>query len=312
MTSRALREVLVGLQTGPGSGANVDTALRATCDLKPNVVKFHPPEDIGSYAPARHYVPQIMPEGNIKLDGTYEQIIILLSMAMGEVTPPTWVWTLPDTLASAADFAVWTLEYTDGDAHVVRAEDVLATSLTIAGVAGRGWTVEATLGGGATTFPGALSATPTIEPVTPILMANTALTIDDTYLGIGSGAVDEFISFTWKLEEFQHTKQWGGSLYPNGRGNNKWKVTLELVIEVSATIAADLAAAFLAIDQFAVRIEADDGTSTATIDGMYMIENINTLEEEAGNNILKITLLGEKDTDNNTGEVTIVNTITEL
>lgn len=315
MTSRANRQVCVGLQAEAGTAVNVDTLLRATCDLKPAVSKIHPDEDIGSYAPARHYVGQIMPEGSITMDATYEQILILLDMALGAQSgvsgngaPYTWTYPLPDVVGDAPTFSLWTVEYTDGGTYVVRGTDVFATALTISGNAGEGWQVEATLGGGEVDLPDALSASPALDDtVTPIKMAETLLYIDSTYAGIGGTNAEELISFTWKLESYLHTKQYAGALYPNGRGTAPWDVTLELVMEVSAAEAQAFADAVLATTQFAVRVRGYvDANDYCNIDGMYMVEEVDTLDERDGNNTIAITLKGEKDASDNTGEVVVV------
>lgn len=319
MTSKAERQVLVGLQALAGTGVNVDTALRATCSLKPKVVKIHPDEDIGSFAPARHYIGQIMPEGTLKLDGTYEQCLIPLSMALGEPTPSagppyTWAFTLPDVTVDLLSFALWTLEYTDGGNQIIRAEDVFAKGLTISGEAGKQWMFEAELDGGETTIPAALSATPALDDtVTPIRMAETTLYVDSTWAGIGVTLVEELISFTWKLEDLQHSKQFAGSLYPNGRGNAKWKTTLELILEMAAAEAHAFADALLATTQFAVQVKGYvDANDSAKINGIYMVEDIGTLDDRDGNNTIKITLQGEKDASDNTGDITVITDVAAL
>jgi len=315
MTSIATRQVCVGLQSEAGSAVNVDTLLRATCDLKAAVSKIHPEENIGSYAPARHYVGQIMPEGTLKMDATYEQIIIPLSMALGDEAgvsgngaPYTYTFILPDDSTDEPTFALWTLEYTDGGTYVVRGTDVFAKGLTISGAAGEGWQVEAELTGGEVDLPDALSASPSLDDtVTPIKMAETTLWVDTTYAGIGTSQVEELISFTWKLENYLHTKQFAGALYPNGRGTAPWQVTLELVLEVAAAEAQTFADALLLTTQYAVRIKGYvDANDSCNIDGMYMVEDVDTLDERDGNNIISVTLKGEKDASDNTGSVVVV------
>jgi len=319
MTSKAERQVLAGLQTDAGTGVNVDTALRATCKLRPAVTKIHPDEDIGSFAPARHYVAAVRPEGSIVMDGTYEQCLILLAMALGTVTPgagPPYLWTfdLPDATTDLNAFSLWTVEYTDGDDQVIRAEDVFAKSLTISGEAGAGWMFEAELDGGETTIPAAVSASPTLDDtVTPIRMADTTLWIDTTYAGIGVTQCEELISFEWKIEELQHAKQFAGSLYPNGRGNSKYKLSLELVLEMAAPEAHAFSDAVLATTQFAVEIKGYvDANDFIKLDGMFMVEEIDTLDDRNGNNVLKITLLGEKDASDNTGAVLVTTDVSAL
>jgi hypothetical protein len=191
---------------------------------------------------------------------------------------------------------------------VVRAEDVFATDLTISGEAGEGWQVEASLAGGETDLPDALSASPALDDtVTPIKMAETLLYVDTTYAGIGTTNVEELISFNWKLENYLHTKQFAGALYPNGRGTAPWQVTLELVLEVAAAEAQTFADAVLTTTQYAVRVRGYvDANDYCNIDGMYMVEEVDTLDERDGNNIIAVTLKGEKDASDNTGEIEVV------
>lgn len=322
MSSKATRQVLVGKQTVAGTGVNVDVALHATSSVQPMVDKIHPEEDIGSFAPSRHYIGSIRPQGQLVLpDAVYEEILIPLSMALGEPTPSagppyTWTFTLANTTASGLlAFCLWTLEYTaDVNTYLVRAEDVFAKSLTIEGVAGKGWKVTADLDGGEVTLPAALSATPAIDDtVTPIRMAETLLYVDTTWAGIGVTNVEELIQFTWKLEEYQHAKQFAGSLYPNGRGNGRYKMTLELILEVSAPEAQTFADAILATTQYAVQIKGlVDANDSCKINGMYMVEEVSTLDDRDGNNTIKITLLGEKDASDNTGAVVVVTDVAAL
>lgn len=314
MTSIATRQVCVGLQAEAGTAVNVDTLLRATCNLKPNVTKIHPEENIGSYAPARHYIGQQMPEGTLTMDATYEQILIPLSMALGDqagvggVAPYTYTFPIPDDVNDEPTFALWTVEYTDGGTYVVRAEDVFASALTISGIAGEGWKVEAELTGGTVDLPDALSASPALDDtVTPIKMAETLLYVDATYAGIGVTNAEELISFTWKIEDYLHTKQFAGGLSPNGRGTAPWKMSLELIMEVSAAEAQAFADAVLATTQFAVQVAGVvDANDSCKINGMYMVESVDSLDDRDGNNTIKVSLMGEKDASDNTGAVIVV------
>jgi hypothetical protein len=319
MTSKAQRSVCAGLQSAAGTGVNVDTVLRATCSLRPLVDKIHPDEDIASFAPARHYVAAVRPEGSLVLDGTYEQSLVLLAMALGTVTPgagPPYLWTfdLPDATASLNAFSLWTVEYSDGGNQIIRAEDVFAKSLTISGEAGKQWIFEAELDGGETTIPAAVSASPTLDDtVTAVRMADTTLWIDTTYAGIGVTQSEELISFTWKIEELQHAKQFAGSLYPNGRGNSKYKLSLELVLEMAAAEAHAFSDAALTTTQYAVQVKGlVDANDFIKVNGMYMVEEISALDERDGNNTIKITLLGEKDASDNTGAVLVTTDVAAL
>lgn len=318
MSSKALRQVLIGLQSSAGVGVIPDFALRALLDLKPKVNKVVVDEDIGSFAPARHYIGSIMPEGKLTAEAAlYEELPYLMAMAMGLETPAgggspyTWTFALPD--ATAESFALFSVEYTDGNIWVVRAEDVFATGLTISGEAGQAWKVELDLTGGETTYPAALTGTP--SPLTTngtVRMADTSLYIDSAYANLGTTIMAELISFSWKLDNLQHVKQFAGSLYPNGRGNDRWKVSLEVIAEVENSVMQSERDLLLATTQSAVRIQATSGVFGATIDGMYMLKEVDTLDDRDGNNIVKLTYSGEKDASNNTGSVVVKSSLAAL
>lgn len=321
MTARCRRQVAMAVQAATGSAQTVDTLFRGTCDLRPVVTKIRPEEDIGSYAPTRHYIAGIHGEGTLKMDATYEQILIPLSMAMLYVDPTgsyVWAWPLPYTTTPAT--YLWTIEYIDqgpvngGGSYCVRMIDVFATDITISGEAGQGWKVECSLTGGTIDLPDTLSSNVSLdETVTPILMAETTLQVDADYASIGGSTVEELISFNWKMENYKHGKQFAGSLYPNSKGYGQWKTTLELVLEISAAEAQTFCDSLLATTQYAVRIKGyNSATDYCYIDGMYMVEDVSALDERDGNNIIKITLLGEKDSSDNTGVITVQTDIDAL
>ena len=318
MSSIAQRQVLLGLQSSAGVGVVPDFALRALLDLKPEVDKVKVEENIGSFAPARHYIGSIMPDGKLTTEAAlYEEIPYILAMALGLETPSgggspyTWTFALPDDTAES--FALFSIEYTDGNTWVVRAEDVFATELTITGEAGKAWEIEATLVGGEATYPAALTGTP--APLTTsgtIRMADTKLYIDALFANIGTTEMTQLISFTWKLSDLQHVKQFAGSLYPNGRGNGRWAVSLEVIAEVENSVMQDARDLLLVTTQTAVQVEATSAPFSATINGMYMLEEVDTLDDRDGNNIVKLTYSGEKDASNNTGSVVVLSSLAAL
>lgn len=318
MTSKAQRQVLLGLQSSAGVGVVPDFALRALLDLKPKVDKVKVEEDIGSFAPARHYIGSIMPEGKLSTEAAlYEELPYFLAMAMGMETPSgggspyTWTFALPDDTAEA--FALFSVEYTDGNTWVVRAEDVFATELTLSGEAGQAWKVEATLAGGATTYPAALTGTPApLTTVGTVKMAETQLFIDALYANIGTTEMGQLVSFTWKLSDLQHAKQFAGSLYPNGRGNDRWAVSLEVIAEVENALIQDARDLLLVTTRTAVQVKATSAPFSAAINGSYMLEDVDTLDDRDGNNIVKLTYSGEKDASNNTGGVILLSSLAAL
>lgn len=318
MSASALRQIVIGLQTSAGVGVTPDFALHAVASLSPQVDKVIVPEDVGTFAPVRHYIGSVQPKGSLNADGIFEEIPYMLSMAMGNVTPAgggspyTWTFGLPTTVAE--DFALYSVEFTDGGTHVVRAEDVFATDLTITGTAGKTWQFVNTLAGGATTYPGVLTGTPSaLTTLTPIRMADTVLYVDAAYANVGTTAVSAaLIDFSWKLEGLQHIKQFAGSLYPNGRGNDRWKTTLELTIEASDATFQTEAAKLLNTTQTALQVKATSGSYSIALQGMFMLQNWDTLDDRDGNNTVKYTYVGEQDASANTGAVVALSSLAAL
>lgn len=316
MSSSAQRLFLIGLQTVAGTGVNVDVALRTKGSFKAVPEKVVVDEDIGSYAPARHYIGALRGEGSLDWPGYFEHAPYIVSMALGDGAvvagaPDTWTFAIPDTTPDT--FALYTVEYTDGGNHIVRCIDVFATALEISGEAGKAWIFKPTLVGGTVTFPAAVSAT--VAPpvgVNNILMADTKVYLDATYAGIGVTEMPMLVSFSWKLENFQHQKQFAGSLAPSGRGNDKWKITLELIMEVEHAVFESEKEKLLTTAQTAIQIKADPGTPDMTIKGMFMLNEIDSLDDRDGNNIIKCTYLGEKDASNNTGSIVITTELNAL
>lgn len=319
MSSRAQRQIIIGAEATPGDGATPDVALRAVAELRAVADKVIPDEDIGSFAPARNYLATLKAEGNLKMDAYYEHAPYLVSMAMGQggvsgaSDPYTWTFELPDTTPD--DFQTYRVEFTDGADHVVRADDVFATSLTISGEAGGPVMIEAELSGGAVTFPSALGATltPLAQP-TAANMSQVTMWIDNGYGTIGTTQMGELISFNWKLEGLQHHKQFAGALYPNGRGHDKWDVTLEIVAEMeNGVIEGEKDKLLSAGGISAIRIRSSASSNDRlTIDGVYIVTEVDNLDERDGNNIVKITYKAQKDSSDNVPSIVIITNLAAL
>jgi hypothetical protein len=312
----------IGLQGATGSAVYPDHLLRAVCELKPKVTKIHPVEDIASFAPTRHYVGAVEAEGNIKMDATYEELTYLLCMALNYDEPSgSYLWEFALPYQTQASTYLFTLEFQDAgpydkaNAYTLRTTDTLGTGLTISGEAGAGWQVEMPIGARKIEYINNISDNINAavdETVTPIKMAETTLQVDSAYGSIGGTTVEELISFNWKIEGLKHMKRFAGSLYPNGHGYGRWKTTLELVLDMNPEVLT-FGDAVLATTQFAVRIKGyASATDYCYIDGVYMVEDISTLDDRDGNNTIKVTLLGEKDSSDNVGLISLQNDISAV
>lgn len=320
MSSKAQRVIYIGKETpgSEGTPVTVDVALRVKLDLEAKPDKIVPDEDVGSFADSRHYIGSLTAEGKLTMDGYFEHVPYPLSMALGAGTVGSisgghypWAFALPN--ATAPTFATYTVEYSDGVNHIVRAADVFAKGLEIKGEAGKSWMFTADLLGANTDYPAAVSASPT-PPVSPtaMLMANTGIWMDDLYANIGTTIMPKLISFSWKLEELQHAKLFANSLYPTGRGNNKYKITLEIITEMEQTKIESEKDKLLTTGLTAIRIKCDPGTPDCAIDAMYMLKEVGTLDDRDGNNIVKMVYMAQKDTLGNTGQITANSTLASL
>ncbi len=132
-------------------------------------------------------------------------------------------------------------------------------------------------------------------------MSETNIYIDDTFGSIGSTVMNELISFNWKLSGLQHQKQFAGSAFPNGRGNDKWETTLEIVAEIENSKVESEKDKLHTNDLTAIRIRAlaeDAGGSNidwyVNIDGLYYLSDVSTIDDRDGNNIVTLTYVGQK------------------
>lgn len=317
MSSKALRVVYIGKEATPGDGATVDVALRARATLEAVPTKQMIEEDIGSLAPPRSVISALKATGQLEAEAYYQHLPYFLSLALGAgsvVTtgdPEVWTFDLPG--ATAPIFATYNVEAGDGADHIVRASDVFSPSMEIKGTAAGLWVITNPLVGGSVTYPAAHGATPTL-PASPaaLRLAETTIAIDDLYADIGDTVMEELISFSWKIDKLQHQKQFGGSLYPSGRGNAKYEVTLEVVTEVEQAVFESEKAKLLTNATSAIRIRnfMDEAGGTGidwycNLDGSYVLHQVGVLDDRDGNNTIKLVYKLETDSLGNIGSIAV-------
>lgn len=311
MSSVAEREILIGTQSSFGTGATVDKALRAKGQLRIVANKKTVDEDIGSFAHGRRYVASKHLEGSIEMDGYYEDAPYMISMAMGAAAvtgsadPWTWTWTFPDETAITP--VGHTVETTDGSNHVHHGEDVIAIEMEISGTAGEGIMIKNTLAGGNVTRPAAVGAS--LDPlatVTDMLMADTSLHIDDDFGNVGTTEIGVMIDFTLKLSGMMHTKQFANSLYPTSRGFDKYKLELNLTVEVDNTdIEAEIdKIASNSLSSIQIKSSASSNDEM-TLQHVFQLISYETLDSRDGNNTIKLNYESQKDSSDNTGTLVI-------
>lgn len=321
MSASTKKAFYIGKQTTLGTAVPVTVALRVTeGNLRPLVDKIEVEENVGSFAPPRHYIGSVMAEGSVTQDGIYEQAPYMCAMALGvgsvgapvsTIYPWTFLW--PDATTPTPYFV--TAELTDAVNHVVKAADVFSTDLEISGEAGQSWQFKNSLTGGETTLPAAVSASPALlAPVISIRMADTVLSIDPLWANIGTTACPVLISFTWKLENLTHNKLFAGSLWPTALGFDRWQITLEVVVEMENSVVETTKDKVLTTDTVAIRLMANPSGAGQDfkIDGSYMLSEIGDLDDRDGNTTLKMTFKGQKDALGNTGLILANSTLAVL
>lgn len=310
MSATTKKKFTLAKQSALGSAAVATVVLRLTdANLRPVVDKILVEENIGSFAPPRHYIGSLHGEGDITQDGFYEQApyMCALALGVGSVGAPVstiypWTFLWPNATTPTPYYA--TAELDDGVNHIVHCVDTFATDLEISGEAGQSWQFKETLMAGETTLPAAVSASPTmLLPATPILMADTVLSIDPLYANLGTTPCPVLISFTWKLENLQHSKQFAGALWPTGHGFDRWSITLEVVVEMENSVVETTKDKLLTMDTMAIRVIANPSGAGQDfkIDGSYALFELGTLDDRDGNSTIKMTFKGLADVLGNTG-----------
>lgn len=331
MTSIAQRKILIGREAQHGTPVAPDAVLRGKAEIKVVPDKIVTEADVNSFAPDRHYVGSLKAEGTLEIEGYYEHAAYLVSMALGDPLSggiPTnlgsgryrYTMTLAESGVYVPQYITYTIEFTDGNYHIVKAADVFATSLEVSGEAGKSWIFKADIEGAEASFPSTLGASLLAQKTTPILVSETNLYMSNLYTNIASGLVSSsLISFKWILKDFQHHKQFASSLWATGRGNSKWSTELELVLETELDIVKSEKAKLLTNDQTAIRLRSVSPNGHATgvpylinLDGVYVLKDVDTLDERNGNNIVKLLYQGEKDTNNFTARFFIETDLAEL
>jgi hypothetical protein len=288
-----------------------------------------PEEWRGSLAKAsRGYTKSQLWQDKVQGDATFQDLIILLGMAVkGAVAPTTpavgpaptaRLWTYAPTLTAVNTPDTYTVEFGD-EAQAYEAEYVFATSLELAGAMNEPVKVSADITGrrlSTSTFTPAL-ADRTVESA---LAQKTVLSLDDAGGVIGTTAVSGTV-FGWKWtlpEHFVPKRQMDGQLYFSSVTEKRMQPKLELTCEFNSTFAA-VRAKYAADTAQLARLDVLGSLIAATefrrlrIDGAYRITEIDKLDESDGTTVVGMTLLGEYDaTFAKLFELSVENTLTAL
>lgn len=309
--------VLLGAESSPGTTASTFKIWRGTAELHEVRDRQFAEETVGLMSKNTRFADtQLMSEGTIATDqATYEQIIYPLAMVIEDVTPtggPTYTWTFDPTLTDVQDPATMTVRY-GVDGKYYQSDYVIGTSLSISSPAAGAWSVSAGLAGGEVTTSGYVS-TETLTAQNAILAGDTSIYINSAWADLGNTIVTGYlIDWTWELPGYHQKQFQEGSLEPTGHGLDKRAATLNITIEWDTAQDATERTAWRAGTVRFIRLKADDGTRSVTIDGAYVITDMATLGDRDGNITVAYTLESIFDTTSSEEyKVTVVNGISTL
>lgn len=306
----ALRRIQAGKETTSG------TAVAATAkwmgmtlggSLKDREI-VQPTDQRASLAAAhRSYTPSTLWEDKLEGEVTFEDIIMLLSMAVvGGVTPSTVdtsakLWTFTPSMTAGNTPDTFTVEFGD-NVQAYEAEYVFAKSLEIAGAEGEALKFAADIVGRqltATTFTGSLAD----RSVESALVAKTKIYMDDTGGTIGTTQkTATLIDWTWRLPaHFVPKRHQDGNLYFTAFSELAMQPELELLCEFVSGVAT-LRTKYTGETRQLVRLKTEGSLVGAVsalkylqIDGAYKITEFDVLDERDGRTIVRLTLKGEYD-----------------
>lgn len=306
----ALRKIQAGKESVAGTAVAATAkwmGMTLAASLKDREIVL-PEDERGSLAAAqRSYSPSYLWESKLQGTVTYEDMILLLSMALkGGITPSTvdtsaknWVFTPSLTAANTPD--TFTLEFGD-DTQAYEAEYCFVKALEIGGAMDEALKFSAELVGRqltATTFTGAL-ADRTVEDA---LTAKSKLYMDDTGGTIGTTQKTvTLIDWTWRLPaHFVAKRHQDGALTFTALSEVKLKPELDLLCEFNAGVAT-LRTKYTGETRQLVRLKttgalvgAVSAVKTVQIDGAFKITEFDVLDERNGASVVMMKLQGEYD-----------------
>lgn len=267
-----------------------------------------PVEDRGSLAAAfRSYTPSLLWQDTLRGSVTYEDAILLFSMALaGGITPTTVdttarLWTFTPNLTAATNPDTFTVEIGD-DTQCYEAEYVFCESLELTGAVGEEVQVSANVVGrqlSTSTFTPAL-ADRTVESA---LAQKTTLYMDDTGGTMGTTPKTGLLmDWRWRLPAFYIRKRtMDGNSYFTAHSQVKLQPQLELTCEFTSAVHT-LRGKYTGETRQLVRLKTTgtqvggvSAVKTLQIDGAYKITGLETLDERDGASTVRMTLSGEYD-----------------
>jgi len=324
---RALRKIQLAIESVHGTPVTTATArLIGTLGMK-NEQKYYRPEDLetGNLASfERSVVSGEQAKLPFESDANYEQLGYLLGMSViggivgGSPADSVYTRTYKPNLTAANNVDSYTMQYGD-DVQAFISAFCFATDIELSGSLDDAVKVKANIVG-QNVRPGTFTSLSNPTALTPVIMGTGKLYIDSTWAGLGGTLVPStLVDFSYKTSTgINPVKYADGNIYYSDMAEKKRHIELSLTAAFNSTVAG-LYAAYLAQTKEYVRLKFTGPLVGVTahdeldLDGCFIIDDYDTLDERDGQDIVKLKLVTEKDGANaNDWQVILKNGVATL
>jgi hypothetical protein len=317
MAATALKRLLVKAESAWGTPVVPSYLLTPVTEMAIRIANEHyQSAELGKVAPSSN-IAFVAHSGGVSfgMDLSYEGILVPLNALDTESNtgagPYTHTFVLPTQTAGV--FTPYTFALESGDISTEwQVEGCIATGLTISSEQRSVWKATQEYIGQQVTRTSGI-ATPA-EPVVELIKhGSTKLFVDALAGTVGTTEIPATLrSFTLNVENGRHLKWLGETIVPNDYGIGPWTGSLNMRVELNATVLAYLEAGLTDNVSRQIRIRGASGAKTVSIDfaGYLVMAPQELYQDDDGNIVADLTWQG---TDNvamgNWLKFTVVNSI---
>jgi hypothetical protein len=310
---RALRKIQLAHEVTPGSQITTATArLIGTLGMK-NDQKYYRPDDLETGRLSSYERSIIVGEQAalpFASDANFEQLGYLLGMSIiggvsgGTPADSIYTWTYAPNLTAANAPDTYTIQYGD-DVQAFISGFCFATGIELSGTLDDVLKVKADIIGQnvrTATFTGSISPP---AALTPVVFGTGKLYVDPSWVTLGNtNLAATLVDLSYKtIGGPTPVKYADGQIYFSDRAEKKRHIELSLTAAFNSTIAGYYAA-FIASPQTSkfIRLKFTGPLVGATahdeldLDGNFIIDDFDTLDERDGQDIVKLKLVSQFDT----------------
>jgi hypothetical protein len=289
-----------------GSAARATVRLIGVTDAQLQIEdEVYQPEQLGNLAPGVQSAQVAQTAtGSITQDGLYQDICYLLDGTFGKATGSANVGTgyarnYVAPLTGISSPQSYTMEF-GTTAGAYKMHGALPAKITIAGEAGKVWTVACDLvGQKASTVTLSTAATST-RSVQLIRVADTTFQVGAWANSTYSTVAATLISFSLEASPQRHVKTFAGSLYPSSHGENRWTGQLTTVVEFNASAKTYVDALLSGLVQRRIQLTATGIPAANRIANIQfagtLVDGAQLFEDRDGNMTVSLTWNGTYNT----------------